>query len=230
MRTSAPRVPRPCGARVQALGLVVLTLLAAPVQARAQEGAASLSVDPASGAVELVLGDILEEDRFREALLEGLPLRIRVVAELWRDRFLDSQEGRAEWRATVLHDPLDGTYRIRSTSQQAEAVLPSLEQTRLVLQTSFAVPLRPPARGRYYYLAALEVETLSLTDLEELQRWLRGDLASGIAGERGGVEGAVTRGVGRILQRALRLPALRVRLQSPPFDAPVPPAPESGPE
>jgi hypothetical protein len=198
--------------------LSLLALLPFPEVLAGQSGAASLAVEPRSGMVELVLGDLLDEPRFREALLEGLPLRVRVVTELWRDRFFDSQEGRAEWRATVLHDPLDGTYRIRASSGEAEIALSSLEEIRLVLQRTFTVPLRPTDEGRYYYLATLDVETISLSDLEELQRWLRGDLATGIAGGRGGVEGAVTRGLGRVLQRALRLPALRVRLQSPAFE------------
>lgn len=198
--------------------LLALVLLSFPPPAVGQTDPASLTVDPRSGIVELVVGDLLEESRFRGALLDGLPLRVRVVTELWRDRFFDSQEGRAEWGATILHDPLDGTYRLRVSSEAAEVALSSLEDTRFVLQRSFTVPLRPSREGRYYYLATVEIETFSLSDLEELQRWLRGDLATGIAGERGGVEGAVTRGMGRMLQRALRLPALRVRLQSPVFE------------
>lgn len=211
------RIKRPRRRRGGLL-LFALATLASPPAAAAQSGAASLTVNPRSGVVELVVGDLLEESRFREALLEGLPLRVRVVAELWRDRFFDSQEGRAEWRATIFHDPLDGSYRIRVSSGEPEVALSSMEEIRAVLQRSFTMPLRPAGEGRYYYLATLEVETFSLSDLEELQRWLRGDLATGIAGGRGGVEGAMTRGMGRVLQRALRLPALRVRLQSPVFE------------
>lgn len=181
---------------------------------------AALHVDPRTGTVELRVGDVLGDPRFRTTLREGLPLRLRVSTELWRDRLFDAQEGREEWRATVLRDPLDGTYRLRTSSDPGELVLSTEEEVRLALQRSFTVPLRPTRPGRYYYLATFEVETLSLSDLEELQRWLRGDLARGIAGAEGGVEGAVTRGLGRALQRALRLPALRIRLQSPRFDIP----------
>lgn len=200
--------------------LLLLAGLLAPPDMQGQDAPVALLVEPSTGALELRIGDLLEEDRFREALDEGLPLRIRVQAELWRDGFFDSQEGGAEWRATVVYDPLSRTYQFRTMDVSTEQVLGSLEQLRLVVLQSFALPLRPSRRARYYYLATLEVETFSLSDLEELQRWLRGDLGPGIAGEGGGVDGALTRGVGRLLQRALGLPTLRIRLQSAPFDFP----------
>jgi len=206
--------------------LVIVLLLSGPGlprgQLQGQSGPVQLGVDTRTGAPELRIGALLEEARFQEALEEGLPLRIRVQAELWRDGFFDSQEGRGEWRAAVVHDPLDRTYQFRSGGASADLVLGSLEQLRAAVLQSFTLPLRPGRRGRYYYLATLEVETFSLSDLEELQRWLRGDLAPGIAGEGGGVDGALTRGMGRLLQRALRLPTLRIRLQSPFFDFPGP--------
>jgi len=204
--------------------LAVLLVLLGPGmpmgQLRGQSGPVQLGVDPRTGALELRIGALLEEARFREVLEEGLPLRIRVQAELWRDGFFDSQEGRSEWRATVVHDPLARTYQFRTADASTNLVLGSLEQLRVAVLQSFTLPLRPGRRARYYYLATLEVETFSLSDLEELQRWLRGDLAPGIAGEGGGVDGALTRGMGRLLQRALGLPTLRIRLQSPYFDFP----------
>lgn len=220
---SSPVLPRRASPtrllhRLLLVGLLLAMGLLLPEGVVAQEVA--LAVEPRTGALELRVGDLLEEERFRDALDEGLPLRIRVQAELWRDGLFDSQEGGAEWRATVLYDPLSRTYRFRTTELDTEQVLVSLEQLRLVVLQSFSLPLRPSRRARYYYLATLDVETFSLSDLEELQRWLRGDLGPGLAGERGGVDGALTRGVGRLLQRALGLPTLRVRLQSPPFDFP----------
>lgn len=216
-----PPPPRPPRLPGLLLVLMVLLGLAMPMgQLHGQPGPVQLVVDPRTGAPELRIGGVLEEARFREALDEGLPLRIRVQAELWRDGFFDSQEGRGEWRATVVHDPLARTYQFRTGDASTDLVLGSLEQLRAAVLQSFTLPLRPGRRGRFYYLATLEVETFSLSDLEELQRWLRGDLAPGIAGEGGGVDGALTRGMGRLLQRALGLPTLRIRLQSPFFDFP----------
>jgi hypothetical protein len=193
-----------------------------PLPVGAQTNAARLGVEVATGAAELQLGGVLGDERFRDALAEGLPIRIRVVTELWRDGFLDSQLSRVEWRATVLQDPLDGSFRLAASGGGAarEQVLGSVAEIGRALEAAFTPPPPPVRPGRHYYLATLEVETLSLSDLEELRRWLRGDLAAGIQEGRRGVEGALARGVGRFMQRALGLPALRVRLQSPPFDYP----------
>jgi hypothetical protein len=167
-----------------------------------------------------VLGPILESRGIQDSLERGLPVRIRVVTELWRDRTVDSQEGRHEWRATVRYDPLEGSYLVEMeeglpvpTSHPAEAAR--------ILAESLQVPLRPSRPGRYYYLGRVEVETLSLSDLDELRRWLRGDLAPGVEGEEGGGLGsALGRGLQRILIRILGLPADRFRATSSRFDFP----------
>ena len=60
------------------------------------------------------------------------------------------------------------------------------------------------------------METLSLSDLEELQRWLQGDLAPVVAGD-GDVEGALAKGARRVLVRMLGLQAERFVVYSPTF-------------
>jgi len=188
-----------------------------PGAGQTRELPATLELTTPGAPPLLRVGDILLQERFLEALHEGLPIRIRVVTELWRDRLLDSQEGRVEWRATMVTDPLPGNYRLSTSDTRGELVVATLEELRVALQRGFPVPLRPTRPGVHYYLATMEVQTLSLTDLEELQRWLRGELTPALTGEGGRVDGAVTRGLARALQRALRLPALRVRLETPRF-------------
>lgn len=211
----------------------LLALLALPgslaiaVPSPAQETGASrgleLRVDPEDGSPIIRLGSLLVGGDLESALHSGLPVRVHVVVELWKDRFFDGQEGRAEWRASVVYDPLDQRYRVRSASEagvpaneEEGTTLGSLTAVRNQLQRSFTVPLRPTSEGNFYYMATVEVETLSLSDLEELQRWLQGDLAPAVGGE-GDVEGAVGRGVGRLMVRMLGLPARRVRARTPTF-------------
>ncbi|MGD8322366.1 MAG: hypothetical protein PVJ02_18080, partial [Gemmatimonadota bacterium] len=161
---------------------------------------------------------LFQEAGLTRALHSGLPLRIQIVAELWKDGFFDSQKGRAEWRASVLYDPLAEKYLVASGAQgAAELTADSLPGVRDALQASFSLPLRPTEEGRYYYLGQVEVETLSLSDLEELQRWLHGDLAPAVKGEER-VETAVGRGMRRMLVRILGLPARRFRVKSESFE------------
>lgn len=208
-------------AHLTRLSAILLGLVFLAPALGAQEGeAVSLRVAPGEGTVVLRFGDFLEEGALRDALESGLPVRILVRTQLWKDRFFDSQVGQAEWRASVIFDPLDGTYQVLAPGDPAlDVTLESLDEARLALQRNFQVPLRPTEEGSYYYLARIEVETLSLSDLEELQRWLGGELAPAVEGE-GEVEGAMARGVRRLFVRVLGLPTRRFQLRTPTFEFP----------
>lgn len=192
-----------------------MLLVALPAGAQ-EEAPVRLAVTPGSGALEMELGDLFDDGRIRQAIHRGLPLRISVRAELWRDRLFDTEEESGEWRASVLWDPVLQHYRVRVADAEPVDVA-TLEVVSGVLQNGFVLPILPDEAGRYYYLATVEMETLSLSDLEELQRWLGGDLAPAVRGE-GDVDGAVARGMRRLLVRALGLPTRRLRLRSPTFE------------
>jgi hypothetical protein len=66
----------------------------------------------------------------------------------------------------------------------------------------------PSQQGNYYYSATLEVSTLSDADLEELERFLEGDVRRS-RGE-GGLGDALGRGATRFLLRLAGLPSLRL--------------------
>lgn len=206
-------------ARIPAIGLLWVALVLAPAALRAQDGGPPLTISaaPRTGELEIHIGDLFEEPGLTRALHSGLPLRIQIVAELWKDGFFDSQKGRAEWRASVLYDPLEQMYRVASVSGTAEITVDSLAGVREALRESFSMPLHPMEAGRYYYLGQVVVETLSLSDLGELQRWLRGDLASAVKGDAK-VETAVGRGMGRVIVRMLGLPARRLKVRTAKFE------------
>lgn len=200
-------------------GLLGLEALAAPDPLAGQDDAEApvrLETRPGTGALQVQLGDLLSDGGLRRAIHQGLPLRVGVRAELWQDRFFDSQRGVADWKASVVFDPVGQSYHVEVQGGATETVA-SLADAGEVLQRRFELPLQPAGPGRYYYLVVVEMETLSLSDLEELQRWLRGDLAPAVAGEED-VEGAVARGVRRLFVRALGLPARRLRLRTPTFE------------
>lgn len=175
---------------------------------------------PETGEAVMDIVEIFSDESLVEAVLSGLPLRIWVRVQLWKDGFFDNQKDQHEWRASVLFDPLTRRYRVQSSERAgAEVEVNTLEEARGALQLSLDIPIRPREPGRYYYIAAVEMETLSLSDLEELQRWLQGELAPVVSGE-GDVEGALATGFRRVLVRMLGLPAKRFQVQSRRFEWP----------
>lgn len=218
-RRAAPRLPAAPASRALRRGaLALLVSMTLPPAAAAQSAAPLyLRARPGSGALEMRLGNLFEDEALVRALHSGLPLRIQVEAELWRDGFFDSQRGQGEWRASVLFDPLEQRYRVATGGAgAAELSVDSLAAAREALQAAFVLPLQPFEDGRYYYLGQVQIETLSLSDLDELQRWLRGDLASAGGGEEE-VGTAVGRGVHKVLVRVLGIPARRYRVRTEPF-------------
>lgn len=195
------------------LSLFLLVLLAAaPAAARAQDGRPGARVDPSTGALQVDLAAFLRDEGLRRALHSGLPVRMEVRVELWRDGFFDQQDGGGTWRASLLHDPVSGSYELTVGDEPPER-LSSLEEAGDRMQSAFQPDVRPRRSGRYYFLAEVELQTLSLSDLEELARWLQGDLGPVVSGDRP-AETAVTKGLRRIMVRALGLPARRDRLRT----------------
>lgn len=221
-----PAVPRRWVRRAALFFALWGIVLLAPEEIGAQEDEPRARVEPGTGGLALDLAAVLDDGGLRRALHSGLPIRIEVSVELWRDGFFDQQEAGGNWRASVLHDAVTQTYRFQVEDEEAVS-LPNLDRVAQELQAGFASEVRPVRPGRYYYLAEVEMQTLSLSDLEELRRWLQGDLAPVVGGtER--TETAVARGLRRVMVRALGLPARREKLRTPPFDWP-PPDPPPGP-
>lgn len=205
--------------RRAAILLLFLVLLSSGASALgAQEGEPlRFEVLTETGEAVAEIGDIFSDLALVEAVLSGLPLRIRIRVQLWKDGFFDDQHGQYEWRASVIFDPLTRRYRVQTSERTgAEIEVNTLTEAQEALQLTLSIPLRPREPGKYYYIGMVEMETLSLSDLEELQRWLQGELAPVVSGD-GDVEGALARGFRRVLVRMLGLPARRFQTQSPSF-------------
>ena len=176
-----------------------------------------LAARPGDGSLEIRIGDLFQDPGLVQALHSGLPVRIQIVVALWKDGFFDSEKGRAEWRSSVLFDPLEQRYHVATRGEGAtEVAVDSLEAVAEALQAGFDVPLRPREEGKYYYLGEVQLETLSLSDLGELQRWLHGDLAPAVRGEED-VGTAVGRGVHRMVVRLLGIPRKRFKVRTESF-------------
>jgi len=203
--------------RPAAFLFLTLSLLGFPASSlRAQETEPlRFDIVPGTGAASVEMGNLFSDEALVETVRSGLPLRIRVRIQLWKDGFFDNQKDQHEWRASILFDPLTRRYRVQSSERTgAEVEVNTLEEAQAALQLTLDIPIEPKESGKYYYVAIVEMETLSLSDLEELQRWLQGDLAPVVAGE-GDVEGALAKGARRVLVRMLGLPAERFVVYSP---------------
>ncbi len=198
------------------VGMLTIVLLA-PRGIFAQDAEPlHIELENSGGGIVIELGDILGTGGIRQSLESGLPVRIRVLTELWRDRFFDALEGREEWRATVWYEPLSATYRVE-TADIPIGLAQSTEEAAEILGSDVRSSLGPIQPGTYYYLARIEIETLSLSDLEELRRWLGGELAPAVGGDEA-VGGALGSGLRRLFVRALGLPAVRYQTRTQEFD------------
>jgi len=151
---------------------------------------------------------------FGGALHDGFPVRYHFRLELRRSVriFPDRLESDVEWDAVVLLDPLTDEYDLvrSSGSEEHFASAGALERA---LSVPFAVDLMPRGSEQYYYLGTLEIESLSLSELDEAERWLSGEFGPAIA-KRGDVGEALGRGVRRLLVRLSGLPRLRLESRS----------------
>ncbi len=206
---------RPTRSALAAL-LFLLCALASPGALEAQ-GSVALGVAGASFQRRPVVRvhNVLRDRDLRDALASGLPIRLHLRVELWRRDVLDHLEGAQEISLAVLRSALDEGYVLEDG--RVQRTLPTLAAAEAALRVAFAPTLHPRRGGEFYYLATLDVETLSLSDLDELRRWLRGEARSA-AGERSGGGRTLERGVRRVFTRILGLPARQWRARSPAFE------------
>jgi hypothetical protein len=155
--------------------------------------------------------------RWLSALRSGLPVRLHYRVEVWRSRdgWFDTFARQAEWDVLVRHEPLLDQYTLLTFvgAARQERRYATLDALGAALAFAYQVKVRPTEPGRYYYAASLQVSTLSDSDLDELERFLAGDLGRG--GEGGDNLGdALGRGATRFLLRLAGLPSLRLEARS----------------
>jgi hypothetical protein len=159
---------------------------------------------------------LLSDGKFVGLMRSGFPLRLHYRLELWKVRasWFDQYIREASWDAVARHDPLaDDFVLIRQGGSIHRYATP--EELAAALEIPYMVTLRPGSSGsgRYYFLARLEVTTLNDTDLQELSRWLSGEVGPAVSGE-GSLGEAFARGAQRILVRLAGLPRQRLEARS----------------
>jgi hypothetical protein len=199
-------------------GLVVAVALAAGAATAQAQAPLSVSFEAGRGVVRV--GGVLAERTVEQAALSGLPVRVHLRVELWQSALFDRLVA-AETRSTViLHDPLADRFRIAFGDGAPARTVADWRSARAHVEQVWPTQLAPRGAGRHYLTATLEVETLALSDLAELQRWMRGELQPAVEG-KGSVPAAFGTGLRRLLVRILRLPVRRYEARSGYFEAPA---------
>lgn len=174
--------------RHRALLLTAVLLVAGARPATAQRRVA-LGVTPptsASGAPVVTTTNLFADPDMRDLVRSGFPASLRFRLELWRvGGLFNDLEKQQEWELIIQYDPSAQRYRVVQRQGGRVEDLGSFA-TLATAQALLERPLRPsvmPAHegARYYYNMTLDIEALSVSDMDQLERWLRGARSGGTA-------------------------------------------------
>lgn len=162
--------------------LLLLALTCVVVSAQADDLQIDVHAVEGELRIDLRAQDVLDDDVER-ALRSGLPARVRLTVELWNasgwlDRFV--LDHRSEHR--VLFDLLDERYDV--IDDRGEVVFRSTRRREIEdwierlddLPLCFLDDLETD--DGYYVAVEFRVEPLTLEEVRDLERWLRGNLSA----------------------------------------------------
>lgn len=150
---------------------------------------------------------LLSDAPMRNLLINGFPARLHYRMERWATGgWFDDIKAAAEWDVVVKYDALGKRYHVfRAVANRAIELgsYETLAEAEAMVSAPFRAPISLPRRGqRTYYNLVLDIETLSLTELDEVERWLRGELKPAVRGKKNPGT-AVSRGVRTLVVRLL---------------------------
>lgn len=127
--------------------------------------------------------------KLQELLASGFPARLHVTVELWSvGGWVNDLERATEWDVVVRWIEVERVFEVTQLVANHPFSLGKFAQfddaAAAVARPTRAPIVAFPSRKRFYYQATLTVETLSLSDLDEVERWLRGELRPAVRGQR----------------------------------------------
>jgi hypothetical protein len=162
--------------------LVALVLLGgrgAPLHAQRR---VALEVAPPlamAGTPTVTTTNLFGDADMRDLVRSGFPASLRFRLELWRvGGLFNDLEGQRDWELIVQYDPSAQRYRVvqRQSGRLTDlGSFATLSTAQALLERPTRILLAPEREGsRYYYNLTLTVEALSVSDMDQLERWLRG--------------------------------------------------------
>jgi hypothetical protein len=200
--------------------LLALLLLVSSAVARAQgRPEVDIRVGPGAYPPQVAIRNVLDEKPFDEMLKNGFPARLTIRAETWSiGRWFDEQQSRTEWSVIVRYDIIDRAYEVARVVGDKVTPLGSyvrFADARAASELAFQPTLPLPPRGRKsYVLVQAELQTLNVSDLDEVERWLSGEGRPLVRGRRNPGT-ALTRGLRSLASRILGGEVRRLEARSP---------------
>lgn len=191
--------------------VLAIALAAAPSAARAQRAHVDVLPPPLNAWAEdepsVSSVGLLADASMRDLLANGFPARLHYRLERWvSGRWFDDLKAAFEWDVILKYDVLGKKFQVvRVVNQKSESLgeYTSVTDAENAVEAPYKVGISLPKKGqRGYYNLLLDVEVLSLTDLDEVQRWLKGELKPAVAGKRNPGT-AVGRGLRTLVVRLL---------------------------
>ncbi|MEP7346386.1 MAG: hypothetical protein ABI877_14040 [Gemmatimonadaceae bacterium] len=205
---------------------LAFVLLTAPALAQGRPTLELILPPPAALTTEgpaVRVENVISDKSMQELLQSGFPAQLHYRVELWSAGGIFHTMRRAvEWDVIVRYDAVAGNYRVANIRD--DKVVPIGQFARFAeavaeVERPYRAPIvaqREP--GRQYYTATVEVVTLSFGDLDELERWLRGDAGPAVQGNANPGT-ALGRGVRKLFARLVGGERRNLRARSGTFRA-----------
>lgn len=154
----------------------------------------------------VIATDMLSSPRTREPLAAGFTARFHFIVTLWSEgRLGNTIERRAEYYDSVSYSAMEKKYQVVQVVNDRPLPLGKFDRVEDA-EGAIARPTRAPiaafsSKRRFYYRVTLDVEILGASDLDEVNRWRKGELEPAIHGQRD---------PGTALTRSIRMLASRV--------------------
>ena len=168
-------------------------LFVAAAPAHAQSGRVDIVLPArealATQAPSVFTPGIVSASHTAELVRNGFPARLHYKIERWTaSGFANDVKARTEWEVIVEYDPLTTKYRvIRATPDRAVLLgeYAELDDAEDKVAEAYQPRISLPKKGdKSYYALSLRVEAMSLGDLDEVRRWLRGELRPAMRGKK----------------------------------------------
>lgn len=195
-----------------ALTLALLALLSLPNEAAAQRDVrlrVQLPPNSARGTTppSVRAEHVFTDPRVADLLRNGFPARLHYRVELWSTRgWFNSLRQAVEWDVIVRYSSLEQRYLVARVDAEDRVTqlgaYEALRDVERVVSQPYEPPIIPRDRDELYYVVVLDVEMISVSDLDEVERWLRGELRPAVRGERSAGT-AITRGMRTLFVKIL---------------------------